>query len=84
MTNCANTEREKIRPGSQKSAFSNILKPQSHQLPSECLIALLAVVLLSDREEKGHYFSMVEYVPQKSCTKVYYSPFFLIKASGWV
>lgn len=73
MINCANTEKGEIRLGSQKSAFSNTLKPQSHQMPSNCLVALLAVVLLCDREEKEQYFSMVDYVPQKSCTKVYHS-----------
>lgn len=69
------------RPGSQKSAFSNILKPQSHQLPSKCLVALMAVVLLCDREQKGQYFPMAEYVPQKYCTNIYHSsvPFSRLK-----
>lgn len=81
MINCANIEKGEIRPGSQKSAFSNILKPQSHQLLQKCLVALMVVVLLSDGEEKGQYFSLVEYVPQKSCTNIYHGsvPFSWLK-----
>lgn len=57
MTNRANIKKGEIRHGSQKSVFSNVLKPQiiNYSYQAVCT-AFVAASLFTDGEENRQYF----------------------------